>query len=87
MMKKLLLLLSVMFVVSFSKDDDGKPTCTSCKQHVNNEVNKFNEIVNSKALYENGYAIIELDRTKINEIEIEKAIDSIGYKVTDKQEN
>ena len=61
-------------------------TCTSCEEHVNHEVNKLKGIVNSKAFYENGNAIIEFDRTKSNEIEIEKAINSTGYKVTDKKE-
>ena len=32
-------------------------------------------------------AIIEFDKTKTNEAEIEKAINSSGYKVTDKKEN
>lgn len=62
-------------------------TCASCEEHVNHEVNKLNGIVNSKASYENGNAIIEFDQTKTNENEIEKAINSTGYKVTDKKEN
>ena len=62
-------------------------TCASCEEHVNHEVNKLNGIVNSKASYENGNAIIEFDKTKTNETEIEKAINSTGYKVTDKKEN
>ena len=61
-------------------------TCASCEEHVNHEVNKLNGIVNSKASYENGNAIIEFDRTKTNENEIEKAINSTGYKVIDKKE-
>ena len=62
-------------------------TCASCEEHVNHEVNKLIGIVNSKASYENGNAIIEFDITKINESEIETAINSTGYKVTDKKEN
>jgi copper chaperone CopZ len=62
-------------------------TCAGCEEHVNHEVNKLNGIINSKASYENGNAIIEFDRTKSNEMEIEKAINSMGYKVTDKKEN
>ncbi|CAM4110529.1 mercuric transport protein MerTP [Gillisia hiemivivida] len=57
-------------------------TCASCEEHVNHEVNKLNGIVNSKASYENENAIIEFDRTKTNEIEIENAINSTGYNVT-----
>ncbi|MFD0863971.1 mercuric transport protein MerTP [Sungkyunkwania multivorans] len=62
-------------------------TCTGCEEHVNHEVNKLNGIVNSKTSYEKGNAIIEFDKTKTNETEIEKAINSTGYKVTDKEEN
>ncbi|MFT6638815.1 MAG: copper chaperone CopZ [Flavobacterium sp.] len=61
-------------------------TCASCEEHVNHEVNKLNGIVNSKASYENGNAIIEFDKNKTNETEIEKAINSTGYKVSDKKE-
>lgn len=62
-------------------------TCASCEEHVNHEVNKLNGIVNSKASYEKGNTIIEFDKTKTNVTEIEKAINSTGYKVTDKKEN
>ena len=62
-------------------------TCASCEAHVNHEVNKLNGIVNSKTSYENGNSIIEYDKTKTNEAEIEKAINATGYKVTDKKEN
>jgi mercuric ion transport protein len=62
-------------------------TCESCEEHVNHEVNKLNGIVISQASYENGNAIIEFDKTKTNETEIEKAINLTGYKVTDKKEN
>ena len=60
-------------------------TCASCEVHVNHEVNKLNGIVNSKTSYENGNAIIEFDETKTNELEIEKAINSTGYNVTEKR--
>lgn len=62
-------------------------TCASCEEHVNHEVNKLNGIINSKASYTNGNAIIEFDKTKANELDIEKAINSTGYKVTSKKEN
>ena len=41
-------------------------TCASCEEHVNHKVNKLNGIINSKASYENGNAIIEFDKTKTN---------------------
>jgi mercuric ion transport protein len=61
-------------------------TCASCEGHVNYEVNKLNGIVSAKASYENKNAIIQFDRTKTSETEIEKAILSTGYKVTDQKE-
>lgn len=61
-------------------------TCAGCEEHVNHEVNKLSGIVSSKASYENENAIIEFDKSKTNESEIEKAINSTGYKVTDKKE-
>lgn len=62
-------------------------TCANCEEHISHEVNKLNGIVNSIASYENGNAIIEFDRTKTNETEIEKAINSTAYRVTGKKEN
>jgi len=59
-------------------------TCASCEEHVNHEVNKLNGIINSNTSYENGSAIIEFDGTKTNKTELEKAINSTGYKVIDK---
>ena len=59
-------------------------TCASCEEHVNHEVNKLNGIVNSQSSFENSYAVIEFDVTKTNEAEIEKAINSTGYTVIDK---
>jgi copper chaperone CopZ len=58
-------------------------TCASCEQHVNHEVNKLNGIISSKASYVDGNAIIEFDQSKTSKEEIEKAINSTGYKVTD----
>ena len=60
-------------------------TCVSCETHINHELNKCDGITDSKAAYKN--AIIEFDKTKTNVSEIEKAINSKGYKVTAKKEN
>ena len=59
----------------------------SCEEHINHEVNKLNGIVNSNSSYKKGNAIIEFDKTKTSEREIENAIKSTGYKVTHKKEN
>ncbi|MCM4171886.1 mercuric transport protein MerTP [Arenibacter sp. TNZ] len=60
-------------------------TCASCESHVDHEVNKLDGIVNAKASYENGNAVIEYDRTKTSETEIESAINATGYKVIAKK--
>ena len=62
-------------------------TCTGCEEHVNHEVNKLSGILKSNTSYEDGNAIIEFDSSKTSETEIEKAINSTGYKVTDKKAN
>ncbi len=60
-------------------------TCASCEGHVNHEVNKLTGIISSKASYENGNAVVEFDNSKTNSSEIEKAINTTGYTVTDKK--
>ncbi len=57
-------------------------TCTSCEVHVNHKVNQLDGIIDTKVSYENGNAIIAFDNTKTKQVEIEKAINSTGYKVT-----
>jgi copper chaperone CopZ len=60
-------------------------TCASCEKHVNHEVNKLEGIINSDANYTNGNAVVEFDNSKITIAEIEKAINSTGYTVTNKK--
>jgi mercuric ion transport protein len=60
-------------------------TCASCEEHVNHEVNKLTGIISSNASYQNRNAIVEFDNSKTNISEIEKAINSTGYSVTDKK--
>ena len=62
-------------------------TCTGCEEHVNHEISQLEGIVNSIASYESGTAIVEFDKSKTNEREIEEAIKATGYEVTDKREN
>lgn len=61
-------------------------TCAGCEKTVNYEVNKLFGIVTSKVSYDDKNAIIEFDKTKTNEAEIEKAINSTGYRVLDKKQ-
>ncbi|MBC7417251.1 MAG: heavy-metal-associated domain-containing protein, partial [Pedobacter sp.] len=62
-------------------------TCASCEEHVNHKVNKLTGILSSNASYENGKAVVEFDNSKTKITEIENAINSTGYSVTDKKEN
>lgn len=57
-------------------------TCNGCAEHVKHEVNKLDGIISVNASYENGNAIVEFDQTRTSNIQIEKAINSTGYKVT-----
>ncbi len=61
-------------------------TCASCEEHVNHEVNKLPGIINCNASYEKGNAIVEFDNSQTNIADIEKAINSTGYSVTNKKE-
>lgn len=61
-------------------------TCNGCAKHVKHEVNNLDGIVEANASYENGNAIVQFDQTKTNETEIEKAINSTGYEVTDQKQ-
>jgi copper chaperone CopZ len=61
-------------------------TCTGCEEHIKHEVNKLTGIISSNVSYENGKAVVEFDNSKTNITEIEKAINSTGYSVTDKKE-
>jgi len=60
-------------------------TCESCEEHIKLEVNKLTGIVSSTVSYKNGNAIIEFDNTKLDNSKIEQAINSTGYKVTNKE--
>ena len=59
-------------------------TCSSCEEHVNHAVSELEGIVEIKSSYEKGNAKVKFDKSKTNIEEIEKAINSTGYKVTDK---
>ncbi|WP_286754980.1 mercuric transport protein MerTP [Roseivirga sp. UBA838] len=62
-------------------------TCQGCAAHVEHEVNKLSGILNVTASYEEGNAIVEFDKSKTSVREIEKAINSTGYSVTNKKAN
>ncbi|SFT07866.1 copper ion binding protein [Zhouia amylolytica] len=61
-------------------------TCASCEEHVKHAVNELEGIINVEASFEKGSTKVEFDNTKTSTEDIEKAINSTGYKVTDKKE-
>ena len=59
-------------------------TCASCEEHVKHAVNELEGIVNVAASYEKANTKVEFDDSKTTREDIEKAINSTGYKVINK---
>lgn len=57
-------------------------SCQGCEEEVKHEVNKLQGIIKTDVSYENKNAVIQFDNSKTNIAEIEKAINSTGYKAT-----
>lgn len=55
-------------------------TCSGCEHHVKTEISKLKGIVEVIVSYEKGNAIVRFDNKQTNIEEIEKAINSTGYK-------
>lgn len=55
-------------------------TCVGCEHHVKTEISKLKGIIEVVVSYEKGNAIVKFDRKQTNIQEIEKAINSTGYK-------
>ena len=62
-------------------------TCESCERHVHHKLNKLSGIINSTVSFNSGRAVIYFNNSKTDITEIEKAINSTGYSVTDKKGN
>ncbi len=61
-------------------------TCASCEQHVTHAVNELEGIVNVAASFEKANVKVEFDNSKTTKADIEKAINSTGYKVINKEQ-
>jgi copper chaperone CopZ len=55
-------------------------TCSACEHHVKTEISKLKGILEVTVSYEKGNAIVKFDSKQTNIKEIEKAINSTGYK-------
>lgn len=56
--------------------------CEACIESVKREINKLDGIIKAEASFEKAKAEVQFDSTKTSIHEIEKAINSTGYKVT-----
>jgi copper chaperone CopZ len=62
-------------------------TCQACAEHVAHEVNQLSGILKSETSYESGNASVEFEAAKTSVKEIENAINSTGYHVTEIKTN
>lgn len=56
-------------------------TCAGCEKHVSDAVYKLEGVLDLTASYKNGNTIVKFDRSKTSIEDIQKAIESTGYKV------
>jgi copper chaperone CopZ len=56
-------------------------TCEACASHIANEINKVNGVYLVIPSFQNKNISIQFDTTKTNESQLEKAINTTGYKV------
>jgi len=62
-------------------------TCASCELSIVHAVNELGGIVDVVASFDKSNATVEFDNSKISKKDIEKAINSTGYKVVNKVKN
>ncbi len=55
-------------------------TCSGCELHIKTEISKLKGIIEVVVSYEKGNAIVKFDNKQTSIAEIEKAINSTGYK-------
>lgn len=81
--KKEVVIVNQSNIQTVNFDVEGM-TCASCEQHVTHAVNELQGIVNVAASFEKANAKVEFDDSKTTKEDIEKAINSTGYKVINK---
>lgn len=55
-------------------------TCTGCENTIKSNIEKLDGIQSVTASYTTGNAVVKLDTTKINMLQIAETINSCGYK-------
>ncbi|CCG53595.1 Membrane protein containing heavy metal transport/detoxification domain [Flavobacterium indicum GPTSA100-9 = DSM 17447] len=61
-------------------------TCSSCEEHIKNEVNKLPGIVTVSANSKEGSVNVKFDNSKTSISELEKSINITGYTIIDKKQ-
>ncbi len=56
-------------------------SCKACENHVNNELAKVKGVLNYKTSYAQKNAVVTFDKSKVDIVTIESAINTTGYKV------
>ncbi len=81
--KKEIVIINQSDIQTVNFDVQGM-TCAGCEESIKHAVNELEGIVNVNASYEKASAEVEFDNTKTTKEQIEKAINSTGYKVINK---
>ena len=55
-------------------------TCSGCEKHVESQVSKLPGVVRVKASYDKSNTVVEFDPSKVTVADLQKSIDSTGYK-------
>ncbi len=55
-------------------------TCSGCEKHVESQVSKLPGVVQVKASYDKSNTVVEFEPAKVTVADLQKAIDSTGYK-------
>lgn len=57
-------------------------TCSGCEKHVESQVSKLPGVVRVKASYDKSNTVVEFEPSKVTVADLQKSIDSTGYKAT-----
>ena len=58
--------------------------CSSCAMNIDGAVEDLEGVSESRTSYAKAEVVVKFDKKKINQSKIEKEIDDLGYKVTEK---
>lgn len=82
--KKEVVYVNTSDIVTMNMDIEGM-TCAACDNHITHAAYEVDGVIDAKADYETGKAMVKFDKTKSSVNEVIEAIDATGYKVTGKK--